>query len=124
MRSGEVQVRAGRQEERPAAQAHHEREGTVMSCKVLVVTGSPRVGGNSDTLAEAFIEGAKSAGCEVRRIDAGARRSRAALGATTASLMKVHAFSKTTCSSSIPTFTGRTCSCTPRRSTASHTPRS
>ena len=23
-----------------------------MSCKVLVVTGSPRVGGNSDTLAE------------------------------------------------------------------------
>ena len=42
-----------------------------MSCKVLVVTGSPRVGGNSDTLAEAFIEGAKSAGCEVRRIDAG-----------------------------------------------------
>ena len=30
--------------------------------------------------------------------------------------MKVHAFSKTTCSSSIPTFTGRPCACTPRRS--------
>ena len=47
-----------------------------MSCKVLVVTGSPRVGGNSDTLAEAFIEGAKSAGCEVRRIDAGRAKIR------------------------------------------------
>ncbi|MGI6217573.1 MAG: flavodoxin family protein [Coriobacteriales bacterium] len=38
---------------------------------VLVVTCSPRVGGNSDMLAESFIEGAKSAGHEVRRIDAG-----------------------------------------------------
>ena len=51
-----------------------------MSCKVLVVTGSPRVGGNSDTLAEAFIEGAKSAGCEVRRIDAGRAKIAGCLG--------------------------------------------
>ena len=39
--------------------------------KILVVTGSPRVGGNSDIFADAFIEGALSAGNEVRRIDAG-----------------------------------------------------
>ena len=38
---------------------------------ILVVTGSPRKGGNSDMLAEAFIEGATSAGHEIRRIDAG-----------------------------------------------------
>lgn len=38
---------------------------------ILVVTGSPRVGGNSDALADSFIEGAKTAGNEVRRIDAG-----------------------------------------------------
>ena len=38
---------------------------------ILVVTGSPRKGGNSDILADAFTEGAVSAGHEVRRIDAG-----------------------------------------------------
>lgn len=38
---------------------------------IAVVTGSPRIGGNSDLLAEAFIEGAESAGCKVHRIDAG-----------------------------------------------------
>lgn len=39
--------------------------------KVLVVHGSPRVGGNSSMLADAFIEGAQEAGHEVRRIDVG-----------------------------------------------------
>ncbi|MDO5118332.1 MAG: flavodoxin family protein [Eggerthellaceae bacterium] len=39
--------------------------------KILVVTGSPRKGGNSDIFADAFIEGALSAGNEVHRIDAG-----------------------------------------------------
>lgn len=38
---------------------------------ILVVTGSPRVGGNSDMLADAFTEGATAAGNEVRRINAG-----------------------------------------------------
>jgi len=39
--------------------------------KILVVTGSPRKNGNSDMFADAFIEGALSAGNEVHRIDAG-----------------------------------------------------
>ena len=80
MRSGGVRVRAWAAGREACCRAHHEREGTVMSCKVLVVTGSPRVGGNSDTLAEAFIEGAKSAGCEVRRIDAGRAKIAGCLG--------------------------------------------
>ena len=41
---------------------------------ILVVTGSPRVGGNSDTLADYFTKGAVEAGNEVRRIDAGRAR--------------------------------------------------
>ena len=61
----------GRQEERPAAGRITRERGRLCLAKVLVVTGSPRIAGNSDTLAEAFIEGAKSSGCEVRRIDAG-----------------------------------------------------
>lgn len=42
-----------------------------MAKKVLVITGSPRAGGNSDMLAEAFIRGAEAAGHNVSRIDAG-----------------------------------------------------
>lgn len=42
-----------------------------MAKKILVVTGSHRAGGNSDTLAEAFIRGAREAGHEVERFDAG-----------------------------------------------------
>ncbi|HPE66449.1 MAG TPA: flavodoxin family protein, partial [Synergistales bacterium] len=38
---------------------------------ILVLTGSPRKGGNSDMMAEAFIEGATSVGHEVLRFDAG-----------------------------------------------------
>ena len=37
---------------------------------VLVITGSPRKGGNSDLLANAFIEGAKTAGNEVTLFEA------------------------------------------------------
>ncbi len=37
--------------------------------KVLVLTGSSRLNGNSSKLAEAFIEGAKEAGHDVKRID-------------------------------------------------------
>lgn len=38
-----------------------------MSRTILVITGSPREGGNSDLLADAFIKGAKEAGHEVIR---------------------------------------------------------
>lgn len=39
--------------------------------KVLVITGSPRQHGNSNTLAEQFMRGAQEAGHEVSRFDAG-----------------------------------------------------
>lgn len=38
---------------------------------ILVVTGSPRAGGNTSMLADAFIEGAESAGNAVTRVDVG-----------------------------------------------------
>lgn len=38
-----------------------------MSKKLLVVVGSERVGGNSDTLANAFLEGAREAGHECEK---------------------------------------------------------
>lgn len=38
---------------------------------ILVLTGSPRKGGNSDMMADAFIEGAKRAGHSILRFDAG-----------------------------------------------------
>lgn len=42
-----------------------------MSKNILVMTGSPRQGGNSDLMAEAFIEGAQKAGHTISRFDAG-----------------------------------------------------
>lgn len=39
-----------------------------MSKKVLVLSGSPRKGGNSDTLCDEFIRGAKEAGHETEKI--------------------------------------------------------
>jgi len=41
---------------------------------VLVITGSPRKNGNSDILAEAFIEGAEKAGHTVNRFNAGRKK--------------------------------------------------
>jgi multimeric flavodoxin WrbA len=46
-------------------------EGDTMSKKILVLTGSPRQGGNTDILADAFIEGAQRAGNQIFRFDAG-----------------------------------------------------
>ena len=42
-----------------------------MGKKVVVITGSPRKGGNSDLLAEAFITAAEAKGHSVQRFDAG-----------------------------------------------------
>ncbi len=42
-----------------------------MSKKILVLTGSPRKGGNSDLLADAFIKGAESAGHKIAKFDCG-----------------------------------------------------
>lgn len=42
-----------------------------MGKKILVLTGSPRVGGNSDILADAFIRGAEEAGHTITRFEAG-----------------------------------------------------
>ena len=38
---------------------------------ILILTGSPRVGGNSDLMADAFQKGAESAGHKVIRYEAG-----------------------------------------------------
>lgn len=41
-----------------------------MGKNILVLTGSPRKGGNSEQLADAFIKGAQSAGHRISRFDA------------------------------------------------------
>lgn len=42
-----------------------------MSKQILVISTSPRKGGNSDTLADAFIQGAREAGHRVEKISLG-----------------------------------------------------
>jgi multimeric flavodoxin WrbA len=42
-----------------------------MKKNILVLTGSPRIGGNSDLLADAFIKGANKAGHEVVKCEVG-----------------------------------------------------
>lgn len=44
--------------------------------KILVLTGSPRLHGNSGMMADAFIEGAKSAGHAVMKFEAGQKQIR------------------------------------------------
>lgn len=39
-----------------------------MSKKVLIISASPRKGGNSDTLCDEFIRGAQESGCEVEKV--------------------------------------------------------
>ena len=48
--------------------AEEKKENKKM--KILVLTGSPRKGGNSATLADHFIKGAKEAGHSIERFDA------------------------------------------------------
>lgn len=45
-----------------------------MGKNVLVLTGSPRQGGNSDLMADAFIKGAQAAGHHVTKYQAGAKQ--------------------------------------------------
>lgn len=45
-----------------------------MKKNVLVIVGSPRAGGNTESLADAFIKGASSAGHEVTKFDAGNKK--------------------------------------------------
>lgn len=52
----------------PAAAA--EQKGKEHKMKILVLTGSPRKNGNSNTLADYFIKGAEEAGHTVFRFDA------------------------------------------------------
>ena len=40
-----------------------------MGKKVLILSGSPRIGGNSDMLCAEFMKGAKEAGCDVEKIN-------------------------------------------------------
>ena len=55
----------------PALQAGRAAAGKARKkMKILVITGSPRKNGNSATLADHFIRGAKEAGHEVVRFDA------------------------------------------------------
>lgn len=42
-----------------------------MSKKVLILSSSPRRGGNSDTLCDEFMRGATEAGNEVKRFSTG-----------------------------------------------------
>ena len=42
-----------------------------MGKNVLILTGSPRIGGNTDRLAESFAKGAKEAGHNVKTFAAG-----------------------------------------------------
>ena len=43
----------------------------IMGKNILVLTGSPRIGGNSDLMADAFIKGANEAGHEVVKSEIG-----------------------------------------------------
>ncbi|APM39781.1 flavodoxin family protein [Clostridium kluyveri] len=37
--------------------------------KVIAISGSPRIGGNSDVLCDQFLKGAKEAGCETEKVN-------------------------------------------------------
>ena len=51
--------------------------------KVLVISGSPRIGGNSDVLCDQFLLGAKAAGHETEKIQLGKKNLMPCLGCET-----------------------------------------
>lgn len=53
-----------------------------MSKKILVISGSPRKGGNSDLLADEFIRGAKEAGNQAEKILVREKKIKAVLDRT------------------------------------------
>lgn len=63
------------------ANAQTEREKGQM--KILVLTGSPRKNGNSSTLADHFIRGAREAGHDVARFDAALKNVHACIACNT-----------------------------------------
>ncbi len=63
-----------------------------MSKKVLVLSGSPRKGGNSDLLCDQFMLGAKEAGNQAEKIFLRDKRSITVLDAVSVKVMKVSVF--------------------------------
>lgn len=53
-----------------AAALNNTHKGDLQNMKILVLTGSPRVNGNSNTLADNFIKGAQETGHSIVRFDA------------------------------------------------------
>ena len=51
-----------------------------MSKKVLILSGSPRLGGNSDLLCDEFMRGAKEAGNEVKKVRVATKKVAPCLG--------------------------------------------
>lgn len=62
-----------------------------MSKKVLILSGSPRKGGNSDLLCDEFMRGAQEAGNEVERFASCPRRLRPAPPAISAAVTTANA---------------------------------
>lgn len=56
--------------ENPSSGENSQKGAVKKKMKILVLTGSPRKNGNSNTLADQFIEGARASGHEVSRFDA------------------------------------------------------
>lgn len=62
--------------------------GKAMVKKILVISCSPRIGGNSDVLANAFIEGATKAGHIVEKVNLAGKRLNFVKGALRANQQK------------------------------------
>jgi len=62
---------------------------------VLILSGSPRKGGNSDLLCDEFMRGAKEAGNNVTKINVASKKVAPAMPATSAVSTAASAFIKT-----------------------------
>ena len=67
-----------------------------MSKKVLILSGSPRMGGNSDILCDEFMRGALESGNDVEKIRVAAKKSLHVPAATTAATTAASAPAETT----------------------------